>query len=95
MKCYGNFKYKGLTKRDGGEFVNSKGEKVSYKPSFSLKLDELTESGIYERVFKIAEDSPLVNSLKDKKLYEDITLEFDVSFYTNGPRVLPIQLIQK
>lgn len=95
MKCRGNFKYKGLTKRDGGEFVNSKGEKVAYKESYSLKVDELTENGIYERVFKIPSDSTLIRDLDNKALYSDIILEFDVACYSSGIRLIPTQLIQK
>ena len=69
MKCKGNFKFKGLQKRDGGVFKNNKGEEIQYKESYVIKADEETENGIYERSFKIAVDSPLVKDLKDLELY--------------------------
>ena len=84
MKCQGKFKFKSLTKKDGGSFTNNKGQVITYRPSFSLKVDELTENGIFERIFKISEDSPLLNSLVNFKPYDDIVLDFDVKFYASG-----------
>ena len=51
MNCLGKFKFKGLNQKDGGEFTNSRGEKLTYKPSYQLKLDELSENGVNERIF--------------------------------------------
>ena len=92
MKCIGKFKFKGLTRKDGGSFTNDKGQEITYKSSYSLKLDEMTEEGIYERVFKIAEDSALVSSLQQFKPYQDITLEFDVILYANSIKLVPCAL---
>lgn len=92
MKCVGKFKFKGLTKKDGGSFTNDKGQEITYKPSYSLKLDEMTEEGIYERIFKIADDSALVPSLQQLKPYQDITLEFDVFLYANSVKLVPCSL---
>ena len=52
MECRGKFKYKGLTKKNGGEFTNGRGELVKYNESYEIKLDELTQDGVYERKFK-------------------------------------------
>lgn len=93
MKSQGNFKYKGLKRRDAGEFVNDKGEKIQYKESYQLKVDELTDSGVVERNFKIAIDSALVPQLANKPLYSDITLEFDVILYNTSARVVPVALV--
>lgn len=95
MKCRGKFKFKGLTERQGGEFKNSKGEMVPYKGSYMLKVDEITENGIFERTFKIALDSPLVAELKDKEIYSDIILDFDVKFYSSGISLVPTAIPQK
>ena len=92
MKCIGKFKFKGLTRKDGGSFTNDRGQEITYKPSYSLKLDEMTEEGIYERVFKIADDSALVSSLQQLKPYQDITLEFDVILYANSIKLVPFAL---
>lgn len=92
MKCIGKFKFKGLTRKDGGSFTNDRGQEITYKPSYSLKLDEMTEEGIYERLFKIADDSALVSSLQQLKPYQDITLEFDVILYANSIKLVPVAL---
>lgn len=92
MKCIGKFKFKGLTRKDGGSFTNDRGQEITYKPSYSLKLDEMTEEGIYERIFKIADDSALVSSLQQLKPYQDITLEFDVILYANSIKLVPVAL---
>ena len=92
MKCIGKFKFKGLTRKDGGSFTNDRGQEIKYKPSYSLKLDEMTEEGINERLFKIADDSALVSSLQQLKPYQDITLEFDVILYANSIKLVPVAL---
>jgi len=92
MKCKGNFKYKGLQKRDGGVFKNNKGEEIQYKESYVIKADEETENGIYERSFKIPVDSPLVKDLKDLELYTDIEIEFNVRIYGSRISVTPISV---
>jgi len=94
MKCQGKFKMKELKLKDGGNFINSKGDTVSYASSYSLKVDEATEQGIYERVFKIATDSPLVPQLSQIKPYEDITLNFEVQIYSSGVKLIPISLVK-
>lgn len=94
MKCRGNFKFRGLQKIDAGDFVNDKGESIPYKASFKLKLDEITDNGIQERIFKIATDSVLVSQFKDLKPYQDVCIDFEVQLYANGCRVVPVALIK-
>lgn len=93
MKCQGNFKYKGLEKRAGGKFTNAQGEVIEYNESYSLKVDEQTDNGIYERHFKVAVDSPLVDDLKDLELYDDVELEFDVKMYGSRFSVIPVAIL--
>lgn len=93
MKCQGKFKYKGIKRKDAGVFVNDRGEKIEYKESYQLKVDELTPDGVVERNFKLAIDSALVPQLANKALYTDITLEFDVVLYNTSARVVPVALI--
>ena len=59
-----------------------------------IQVDEVTEKGIFERQFKIAEDSPLLNVLVNVKPYDDIVLDFDVSFYASGIKIVPVALIK-
>lgn len=92
MQCTGNFKFKGLIKRDGGSFTSPDGKVINYKESYTLKLDEQTENGIYERQFKVSIDSPLVAELMALELYDDITLDFDLKIYGSRITVIPIAL---
>ncbi len=92
MKCVGNFKFKGLMKREGGSFTDANGKVINYKESYSLKVDEQTENGIFERQFKIAIDSPLVAELSALELYDDITIDFDIKIYGNRITVIPVAL---
>ena len=94
MKCRGNFIYKAITKRDAGEFTNNNGELIKYNESYILKVDEITNEGIYERTFRIAIDSPIVKALENSKPYDDIVIEFDVRFYNNRNSVIPVAIVK-
>lgn len=94
MKCEGSFKFKGLQRKEGGTFTNSLGKEISYKDSYSLKLDETTDNGIYERIFKLPTDSTLIEPLLILKPYSDITLEFEVNFYSGGIKLIPISIVK-
>ncbi len=90
MECKGKFKFKQLVRKDGGEFTNDRGQLIQYKDSYTLTVDEQTENGIYERKFKIATDSDIVQELLIKKPYSDITLTFDINFFGNSLKAIPI-----
>ena len=94
MIAQGKFKFKGIQKRDGGSFVNDKGQTINYKESYSLKLDENIESNSYERVFKVPIDSPLINQLQQLKIYEDVTINFDVLMFGTNTKLVPIALVK-
>lgn len=95
MKSRGKFKFKGVTEKQGGEFKNNKGEMVPYKGSYSLKVDEITAEGVFERIFKIPLDSPLIKDLSNRELYSDIILDFDVKFYSSGISLIPTAILEK
>lgn len=90
MKCKGNFKFKGLVKRDGGVFTNNEGKEIKYNESYVLKVDETTPKGIYERSFKIAIDSPLLKELEFVEAYQDIEIEFEIEIYGSRITLVPI-----
>lgn len=93
MKSIAKLIYKGIEKKDGGEFVNDKGQKIKYDGSYVLKADEQTENGIYERRFKIPLNNvSLIESLKLKKAYDEITVNFDIQMFGNNVRIVPIGL---
>ena len=68
MKAKGEFVFKGLDKRAGGEFLNDKGQKVSYNEAYVLKVDELVDGSINERKLKIdTANTSLIDNLKKLK----------------------------
>lgn len=94
MKCQGNFKFKGLQNRPAGVFTNERGEQIKYDEAVQLKLDEVSGANVYERVFRLKKDNPLIAELSKIALYQEIKLEFDVQFYNNRSLVIPVSLIK-
>lgn len=94
MYCEGNFKFKGILKKDAGTFKNDKGEVINYPEKYELKVDEIDEDGlINERLFKLPIDSKLIATLVTFKPYQDINLTFDVSFLKSGSvKVTPVDV---
>lgn len=93
MKAKGEFVFKGLEKRDGGEFLNDKGQKVSYKEAYVLKVDEIVDGSINERKLKVdTGNTSLIDSLKKLKPYDKIELECDVVLYNNSAKVVPVAI---
>lgn len=95
MKCQGKFKFKGIQKKDGGSFTNPQGQVINFQPKYAVKVDEVGQEGIFERIFKVPLESPLIPQLANKQVYEDMVLEFDIQFTSKGtPTVTPINLIK-
>lgn len=93
MKCKGEFVYKSVEKREGGSFTNEKGEAVSYDMAYILKVDEITQDGIYERKLKVDKNNTvLLNKLQNIKPYDKIYLICDVVLYGANAKVVPVDL---
>lgn len=95
MKCKGRFVFKELKKVEAGSFTNKvSGEVINYNESYKLKVDEITEQGINERVFKVATDNTnVLNGLVGVKTYDKIDIEFDLELYSNGVRLTPSNVV--
>lgn len=90
MKCKGEFIFRGIERRDGGNFTNDKGETISYPSSYRVKVDELTLDGVFERVFKVAEkNSQLINDFQTLDNYQKIIITFDVALYGTKVSLVP------
>ena len=90
MKCKGEFIFRGIERRDGGNFINDKGETISYKPSYKLKVDEQTENGLIERIFKISEEqTQLINVFQTLDNYSKIIILFDITFFGTKINLVP------
>lgn len=84
MKCKGLFKFKCMEKKEAGDFINDKGQKVEYPAKYLLIVDEVGEEGFSERSFKVALDSDLIPQLAGLKPYTDVELEMDLQFTKSG-----------
>ena len=94
MKCKGVFNFRGISQRKGGEFVNGRGEKIKYDPSYEVKVDEQTEDGKFERRFKTPIDSPLIPVLSKISMYDEIVIEFDVQIFGSNVKLIPVAVEQ-
>ena len=92
MKCNGKFVYRALTKTDAGSFINANGEKIDYPSSYKLKVDENTENGVQERVFKVAIDNPVVPHIVNLKPYSEVNIDFEVQIFSSGVRLIPVAI---
>ena len=94
MQCKGKFIFKSLTENKGGEFTNANGQIIKYNPSYSLKVDEITEDNkVNERVFKFPVDyKELHNKLSIMEMYTQVILTFNITFYNNQVRCVPVDV---
>ena len=94
MNCIGKFKFKGIVKKDGGSFVNQQGKEITYPEKYEIRVDEVTDNGIFERSFKLATNSDLVQELLITKPYTDIKLEFDINIYGKNVALIPVAIVK-
>lgn len=93
MICKGEFVFKSVEERAGGSFQNQQGQNINYDMAYILKVDELTQGGIFERKLKIDKaNSVLLNKLKNLKPYDKINLVCDVVLYGSNARIIPVDL---
>lgn len=93
MQTKGEFVFKCLDTRDGGEFTNSNGQVVKYDSCYVLKVDELSDKGISERKLKIDKNNTsLISKLKSLQAYDKITLICNVVLYGANAKIVPIDL---
>lgn len=99
MICKGQFIFKEVSKKDGGEFTTPEGEVIKYDPTYLIKVDELSDKGIDQRKFKfpITNDN-LFAELKALNPYEKIEIVFDTFFntndnYNNNCRLVPVSVV--
>lgn len=85
--------FKGLSKREGGEFTNERGQKVTYDDSYVLKFDEDINGEAFERRLKFPiTNKELAKKLKDLQTYSRIKLICDVQLYTSSAKLVPVDL---
>lgn len=93
MICSGNFVFKEIEKRDGGEFVNQQGQKITFDPTYQVKVDENVEGKIQERIFKFKQtNKTLAQKFEDLKTYDSISIDFNVELYKNSVKLVPCEV---
>lgn len=85
--------FKGVSKRDGGEFTNDKGQVVQYEPSYVVKFDETVNGEIQERRLKFPiTNNALKHKLSELEPYSKFTLLCDVQLFSANAKVVPMDM---
>lgn len=93
MNCRGSFVFRDFRKVDAGKFVNASGETIEYAERYNLKVDEITNKGIQERIFKVATDNTnVLNSVKNLQPYDKVIIDFDVQVYNTRVSLVPLAI---
>lgn len=88
-----NCVFKSVSKKDGGEFTNDKGQVVKYDSSYIIKIDDNVNGEIIERKLKFPlTNKVLFDKLSKLELYSKITLICDVQLFTGNAKVLPVDI---
>ena len=94
MICEGNFVYKGIEKRDGGEFENDKGQLIKFDSCYQVTVDEIQDGKAEERKFKFPiKYSSLYEQFKSLKLYQSVIISFDVELYKTNVKLVPTDVV--
>lgn len=82
--------FKGVSKRDEGEFTNDKGQIIKYDSSYVVKFDEDVEGEITERRLKFpTSNKALYNKLKELAPYSKFVLVCKVDLFVGNAKVTP------
>lgn len=93
MQGIGKLVFKSIEVRDGGKFVNERGQEINYATCYIVKCDEVTSSGIDDVKFKIPEEEKiLINAFKTFAPYDKIELKFDVTCNGNNLKLIPTEV---
>lgn len=93
MVCSGNFIFKCIEKKDGGEFVNQQGQKITFEPTYQIKTDEVLDGKTEERIFKFkASNKVLAEEFKNLGIYDKVKIVFNVELYKNSVKLVPCEV---
>lgn len=86
MKCSGEFVFKTIEQRQGGQFTSTTGQVINYPACYVIKADEVsTDNMINERKFKVdIKNTSLVSRFKDLESYTKCIFDFDVTISANN-----------
>lgn len=90
MKCQGKFVFKCIERKDGGEFVTQQGQKITFEPTYQVKVDENVDGKIQERIFKFKQtNKSLAQEFEELNVYDSIEIDFNVELYKNSVKLVP------
>lgn len=93
MKCQGDFVFKGIEKKEGGEFLNQQGQKITYDATYQVKVDESVDGKIQDRVFKFKQtNKELASKFENFSVYDNITIVFNIELYRNTVKLVPVDV---
>ena len=91
MKGSGTVIFKSIESRDGGKFVNDRGQEITYQMCYIVKLDEIVDGKIKDLKLKVAEENKtLISNFKTLKPYTEIDLKFELDFSGANVKVVPV-----
>ena len=94
MKCEGNFIYKGIEERKGGEFTNERGQVIQFDTAYKITLDEIINGKAVTRTFTFPKNNiELANKFKKLKLYNNILVGFDILISKSNIKLVPFDLV--
>ena len=94
MKCEGSFVFKSIEEKEGGEFVNERGQKVSYNPTYRVTVDDCLGDKIVSRTFKFPKgNATLFDKFKRLNPYDNVIISFNVELYQSSVKLVPLDVI--
>lgn len=94
MKCEGNFVFKSIEEKEGGEFTNERGQKVKYEPTYRITVDDTVGQKIVARTFKFPKgNTTLAEKFKSLNPYDSVIIAFNIELYQSSVKLIPLDVI--
>ena len=94
MKCEGNFVFKSIEEKEGGEFTNERGQKVKYEPTYRITVDDTLGEKIVTRTFKFSKgNTTLAEKFKNLNPYDNVIIDFNIELYQSSVKLVPLDVI--
>lgn len=86
--------YKGVREVKAGSFINSNGEKIEYKNSYKLVVDQLINGIPKETDLKVSREIA-INIMPNFKPYDKIVVNLDIIVYSNNNVAVTVVSVEK
>ena len=93
MYCKGIVVFKGIEKREGGEFSGQNGQAIKYESAYVVKFDEIKEGKVNERKLKFpTNNKKLYDKFAEIEMYTRVQIECEVVLGQSACRLTPIDV---